>query len=170
MIFFMRYQGKEFRVRVESSGNRFLVRFNDEPERLLDLSFYGNDCSFIDESNVLYANVVGEKDEYTVWMPKGNLNFKIESEYKRIVGMLRRQDLEFENNVYAKMPGKIVKLLVKVGDKVEKGTPVIVMEAMKMENEIRSTTSGVVKQVAIKEEEAVETGALLVEIESTPHA
>jgi 3-methylcrotonyl-CoA carboxylase alpha subunit len=49
--------------------------------------------------------------------------------------MLRGQNLENENNVYAKMPGKIVKISAKPGTVVERGTPLMVMEAMKMENQ-----------------------------------
>jgi len=62
------------------------------------------------------------------------------------------------------MPGKIAKLLVKVGDTVEKTAPVLVMEAMKMENEIRATVSGTVAHIHVKEGQAVETGTLLVEL------
>ncbi len=59
------------------------------------------------------------------------------------------------------MPGKVVKVLVKVGDEVKAGAPVIVVEAMKMENELRSTRDGVVKEIPVVEGQAVESGAVL---------
>lgn len=68
--------------------------------------------------------------------------------------------------VKSQMPGKIVKVLVTVGQKVEAGAPLIVMEAMKMENEIRSTAAGTVKEVKVQAGQAVETGVLLISIES----
>jgi biotin carboxyl carrier protein len=63
------------------------------------------------------------------------------------------------------MPGKVVKLLKKEGDQVIKGETVLILEAMKMENEIKAGTDGVVKAVNVKEGQALEAGFLMVEIE-----
>jgi biotin carboxyl carrier protein len=63
------------------------------------------------------------------------------------------------------MPGKVVKILKKEGDKVSKGETVLILEAMKMENEIKSGADGVVKAVNVKEGQALEAGFLMVEIE-----
>jgi biotin carboxyl carrier protein len=63
------------------------------------------------------------------------------------------------------MPGKIVKVLKKEGDKVSKGETVLILEAMKMENEIKSGADGTVKSVNVKEGQALEAGFLMVEIE-----
>ena len=61
----------------------------------------------------------------------------------------------------APMPGKIVKVLVGQGEAVEAGRGVIVMEAMKMENELKATRSGTVQEIRVKEGQAVEMGAPL---------
>jgi biotin carboxyl carrier protein len=166
MIFFVRYEGVEHTVRVESRNGQTRVQFDDEAEQDIDLSYIGNECSFVDNGKIFAANVVVGKGVSTVYRPQGNLQFEVESEYRRIVGVLRGQDLSHENNVYAKMPGKIAKIGVTVGDSIEKGASLLVMEAMKMENEIRSTLSGKVVAVCVKEGQAVETGALLVELEA----
>jgi 3-methylcrotonyl-CoA carboxylase alpha subunit len=63
------------------------------------------------------------------------------------------------------MPGKIVRILVQAGAQVEKGQPLLVMEAMKMENEIRAAGAGKVSAVKVIEGQAVETGADLMLIE-----
>ena len=63
------------------------------------------------------------------------------------------------------MPGKIVKIMKKEGDKVSKGETVLILEAMKMENEIKSGADGTVKSVNVKEGQALEAGFLMVEIE-----
>jgi hypothetical protein len=67
--------------------------------------------------------------------------------------------------VRAQMPGKIVKLRVKVGDTVVKDQSLIVMEAMKMENEIRALGPGKVTEIKVSEGQAVESGADLISIE-----
>ena len=66
--------------------------------------------------------------------------------------------------VKAPMPGNILKINVAPGQKVEEGDVLIVLEAMKMENEIVSTKSGTVAQVAVSKGAVVETGAPLVVI------
>lgn len=63
------------------------------------------------------------------------------------------------------MPGKIVKIMKNVGDKVTKGETVLILEAMKMENEIKSGADGVIKVINVKEGQALEAGFLMVEIE-----
>lgn len=63
------------------------------------------------------------------------------------------------SRVRAQMPGKIVRVLVQAGESILKDQPLIVMEAMKMENEIRSPCSGVVEQIKVSEGQAVESGA-----------
>lgn len=63
------------------------------------------------------------------------------------------------------MPGKVVKLLVNVGDKVQAGQTVLILEAMKMENEIKAGVAGTVKSVNVQVGQALESGVLLVEID-----
>jgi biotin carboxyl carrier protein len=64
----------------------------------------------------------------------------------------------------APMPGKIVKVLVGPGDTVEAGRGVLVMEAMKMENELKAARAGTIQEIRVKEGQAVEMGALLLVI------
>lgn len=67
--------------------------------------------------------------------------------------------------VKAPMPGRVVKLLVRAGDDVKLGRGIIVVEAMKMENELRAPRDGKVKEVNVTEGEAVETGQPLFVLE-----
>lgn len=64
------------------------------------------------------------------------------------------------------MPGKVVKLMKKEGDRVSVGETVLILEAMKMENEIKAGAEGVIKAVNVKEGQALEAGFLMIEIES----
>ena len=67
--------------------------------------------------------------------------------------------------VKAPMPGRVVRVLVAVGDRVTARQPVIVIEAMKMVNELRTPISGVVKEVLVVPGAAVESGAILVVVD-----
>jgi biotin carboxyl carrier protein len=66
--------------------------------------------------------------------------------------------------VVSPMPGRVVRVLAAEGQAVEPGQGLVVVEAMKMENELRAPRAGRVGEVAVREGQAVETGALLVVI------
>ena len=68
----------------------------------------------------------------------------------------------------APMPGMIVRVNVQAGDVVHPGQGLVVMEAMKMENELRASAAGTVKAVHVSPGKAVEKGTVLVELESSP--
>jgi biotin carboxyl carrier protein len=59
------------------------------------------------------------------------------------------------------MPGLILKIKKNVGDKVEQGESVIILEAMKMENDLKSPSSGIIEKVFVSEGSAVEKGTAL---------
>jgi biotin carboxyl carrier protein len=70
-----------------------------------------------------------------------------------------------EQKVVAPMPGRVVRVLVAAGDAVERRQPVVVVEAMKMENELRSPKAGRVKDVSVAAGTSVEAGRVLVVID-----
>jgi biotin carboxyl carrier protein len=67
--------------------------------------------------------------------------------------------------IKAPMPGKVVRILAGIGDQVEMGQSVIVIEAMKMQNELKAPKSGVVKKITVLEGAAVDAGQALAEVE-----
>jgi biotin carboxyl carrier protein len=68
----------------------------------------------------------------------------------------------------APMPGLVVRVTVGVGDTVSAGQPLVAIEAMKMENELRATTAGVVTAVRVTVGQAVNKGAVMVELGPVP--
>jgi biotin carboxyl carrier protein len=70
-------------------------------------------------------------------------------------------EAEGRQQIVAPMPGKVVRLLVKVGDKVEAGQGLLVVEAMKMQNEVRSPKTGTVERLLAKEGQPVNAGQVL---------
>lgn len=69
---------------------------------------------------------------------------------------------EAKHIIKAPMHGTVVKVSVKVGDKVEKGTVILVLETMKMENTIESPVSGVVKEIKVSEGDAANANDILI--------
>jgi biotin carboxyl carrier protein len=89
---------------------------------------------------------------------------EIEDERERAAHAAERAQSKGGGVLKAVMPGIVVKLLVKEGDQVEQGTPLLILEAMKMQNEITSPAAGTVKSIYVREREAVASGAKLATI------
>lgn len=69
------------------------------------------------------------------------------------------------NDAFAPMPGLVLDIMVQEGQKIEAGTPLLILEAMKMENVLKAEGEGVVKSITVNKGEAVEKKQLLIEIE-----
>jgi biotin carboxyl carrier protein len=91
---------------------------------------------------------------------------KVESERSRALSaLLGTKAAAGEGLITSPMPGRVLKVLVKEGDHVTAGTPLVVVEAMKMENELAAARDGTVSRVFVAPGATVEGGAKLVEIQ-----
>jgi biotin carboxyl carrier protein len=70
--------------------------------------------------------------------------------------------------ILAPMPGKVVRIMVALGDEVEAGQGIVVVEAMKMQNEMKAPRSGKVAAIQVKENDSVVAGAVLAVIDPAP--
>ena len=68
-------------------------------------------------------------------------------------------------SINAPMPGLVLEITAKAGQEICKGDPLLILEAMKMENVIKSPGDGVIKEIAVEKGAAVEKGQLLIELE-----
>lgn len=112
------------------------------------------------------ADRPGERGRYTLRLDGWRIEAVALDERARAIRDLTAQQAAVAGPrpVTAPMPGLIVRVHVQPGDIVHPGQGVIAMEAMKMENELRATTAGTVKAVLVQAGQAVEKGAVLVEL------
>lgn len=112
------------------------------------------------------ADRPGERGRYTLRLDGWRVDAVALDERARAIRDLSAQQAAVSGPrpVTAPMPGLIVRVHVQPGDIVHPGQGVIAMEAMKMENELRATTAGTVKAVLVQPGQAVEKGAVLVEL------
>jgi biotin carboxyl carrier protein len=101
---------------------------------------------------------------YIVHLPEDTLQVDLEGA-GRAAPATKGRRAGGPTRVTAPMPGRLVRVLVEPGQEVRAGQGLVVMEAMKMENELRAPRSGRVAEVPAREREAVETGAVLVVLE-----
>ena len=75
------------------------------------------------------------------------------------------EDVQVAGSLLAPMPGTVVRTEVVVGDRVLKGDPVVVLEAMKMEHVVRAPADGIVTEVRIERGQTVDVGVVLAVVE-----
>ena len=102
-----------------------------------------------------FSKVTRKKDDLVVHGPWGDALLKILPRFT-----LPGAELQ-AGGLVAPMPGKVIDLKVKVGSKVKKGDTLVILEAMKMEHQVKAIEDGKVTQVLIKKDDQLENGALL---------
>lgn len=94
------------------------------------------------------------------------LSVQCESELRRRAGAARANNHQGDSTIVAPLPGRVVRVHVQEGQLIENDAPLLSIEAMKMENELRSSRSGRVSVVHVAEGDTVETNQLLVSLVS----
>lgn len=112
---------------------------------------------------VLYKS----QNRYEILLNGVSYPFSIETptSYKRLKFLSNKLGSKKNENLEAPMPGKIVEVLTEEGREIRAGEPLIILEAMKMQNEIQSPASGKVKKIHIKAGQSVLKDDLMVEIQ-----
>lgn len=165
--------------------NEFIVTINDRkhtvkifPDNKVEINgkIINADFSVLNKNAFLlkYGNKIYEITSNN--STNGNIGFLIEGWYFDTIVRTKLQETASEimmnkskfsrfYEVKAPMPGLVLKVLKKHGEKVLKGEPLVILEAMKMENEIRSLVDGVVTEILISEGKPVEKNSLMLVIE-----
>src|SRR5215213_8544172 len=137
----------------------------DGKERTLEVRGAGGRLHWLDGDRVVTADVDGTAPRLTVSTAGHTLPVEVAPLRLDAGAEAGREARIGPVSLRAPMPGRVVKVLVKVGDQVKVGQGVLVVEAMKMENELKAPRDGQVKEIAVAEGAAVEAGEDLVKIE-----
>ncbi len=122
--------------------------------------------SFLFKGQSFLIDVIGQDTEYTVFTRNSFRTIKIFNDEMLLHSSLKKGGglgggMELKSN----MPGKIIEIFAKPGESVKSGKPLLIMEAMKMENEMRSSRDVKIKEVCVKQGDSVEAGAVLIRFE-----
>ena len=119
--------------------------------------------SFLFNNSSYWIDVTGEDTEYTIYTRNAFRTVKIYNEESLLHESLKRGGaIGGGDQLTSGMPGKIVKIMVEPGQQIKAGQPLLIMEAMKMENEMRAAQDCKIKEVKVKAGETVEAGAVLI--------
>jgi len=159
--------GDETRVEIEERGQTYHLRIGERSYVVDSADTNGSVRSLVIEGRQFEVSVRrGNASKYTVGH-KGSIDEVQVLDpltYLAKQGSVR-QKREGPQQIQAYMPGRVVEILVAEGDSVQSGQGLIVLEAMKMENEIQAEHEGVVKRIFVTPGQPVEGGDPLFEIE-----
>ena len=166
MKYFLTHDGEEHEVEVKDlEDGAYEVTVGERTVRA-DFASAGRALySLLLDDESIEVLVVRDGSASTVIHHGRSLDLKVESERERNARLISADGAgEAGANVYAVMPGIVVSVSVAEGDEVEQGQAVCVLEAMKMENEIRASGAGKVTRIAVSPGDTVNSGDLLIEI------
>ncbi len=166
----MRYRaalGGEARdLEVERDGARLHVRLGGKVHEIDALRLGDGGIGLIVDGRSFAAEFEEKGDQVAVLLRDSVFLVDIADERRlRMRAASGRLGAEGPQILVAPMPGKVVRVLVKAGDEVREGQGLLVVEAMKMENELRAVKAGRVKEVVVAEGVAVDGGAKLCVVE-----
>ncbi len=131
----------------------------------VDLAIVGEALSLLIDGRVVDLTTEGTPPDLGVVASGHRSYVRVESDRQRAAAAAAKGGAGGGEDVMrSPMPGRIVRMLVSVGDEVESGQPLVVIEAMKMENELRSKHTGKVVEVFAAAGTAVERGAKLLRL------
>jgi pyruvate carboxylase subunit B len=151
------HDGSEVRVEGETR-EAHLAEVEGTPVRMLTVG---------DEVHRIIVRRGATRGRYTIWVDGFRHEVEALDERMRAIRELAGASAGPSGPapLLAPMPGMVVRVQVQAGDVVQPGQGLVVMEAMKMENELRATAAATVKAVIAQPGTAVEKGALLIELE-----
>lgn len=165
---------KDFLVRQKDQETKFFMELPKEGKPVLtkgktswelDIKRFGEGrYNVLHEGRVYDIHLERNKNEWTAFWRGRKVVFELFDEriLRRFGGVPQS---EKSGTISSPMPGKVVKISAKEGRTVKSGEGLIVVEAMKMENEFKAPRDGVVKAIKVSEGDAVEGGQTLIEIE-----
>lgn len=159
------------------------TQYRAKINEVLEVQISNEDLQALDSIKIapFKYHILQENTSYTAEISAGNFNDKIytvtinNSSYQVKINDdldVLIQDLGFKQSqakridrVTAPMPGLILEINIKSGDRVQENAPLLILEAMKMENIISAPTDGTIKSINVKKGDAVNKNQLLIEFE-----
>ncbi len=152
--------GEVVSTSAERIGDRTIVTVGDNTYTFIRLA--ANQYSLLREGGRMDVAVVRVDERFYIDIDSQLLDAREVVDDPTVIDDLDHSGEK--DKVYAPMPGKVVKLLVKQGDTVKPGQQLVIVEAMKMENPVVAAADGTVKAVNFKEGDQVDTEAAIIEL------
>lgn len=173
MYFEAEIRGRKYKVDVTEGRHTWKVSLQLEGQDWQQYDISKKDfrtaeeyVSFLFQGKSYLVDVLGQDTEYTVFTRNSFRTIKIFNDEMLLHESLKKGGgFGGDDQLKSGMPGKIIEIFVKPGEEVKAGKPLLIMEAMKMENEMRAASDVKIKEICVKQGDSVESGAVLIKFE-----
>ncbi len=173
MYFEAELKGKKFKVDVTEHRTTWKVSLQEEGKDWVHYDISKNDykqaeqyISFLFGGKSYLIDVIGQDTEYTVFTRNSFRTIKVFNDEMLLHESLKKGGgFGGDQELKSGMPGKIIEIFAKEGEIVKANKPLLIMEAMKMENEMRASRDVKIKEIRVKQGDSVESGAVLIKFE-----
>ena len=156
---------RSWKINLQEEGSDW-VRYDISKD---EYKLVENVINLIFEGHSYAMDVIGSGTEYNVYTRSSYRNVTIYNDETLLHESLKKGGMMGAGDkLVSGMPGKIVKILVNKGDVVKANQPILIMEAMKMENEMRAPLDTKIKDILVKPSDSVESGQTLITFEALP--
>ena len=164
MTYDIAIDGKSYKLELERPDGRWSCRLDGKPIEVDAVLARPNVLSLFIGNKAYEVKCERVGNDTHIWV--GSRRFAAEVRDPRSLrSRIRTADDHGPKKLSAPMPGKVVRVLLKQGDQVEAGTGVVVVEAMKMQNEVKSPKKGTIQKILVSEGAAVNSGDVLAIVE-----
>lgn len=173
MYFEAELEGRKYKVDVTEQRHAWKISLQAEGKEWKHYDIPKKDykqaeeyISFLFGGKSYLIDVIGQDTDYTVFTRNSFRSIKIYNEEMLLHESLKKGgNFGGDQELKSGMPGKIIEIFAKVGDVVKANKPLLIMEAMKMENEMRAQRDVRIKEIRVKQGDSVESGAVLIKFE-----
>lgn len=173
MYFEAELKGLKYKVDVTEQRSSWKISFQEDGKEWRHYDISKRDykqaeqyISFLFGGKSYLIDVIGQDTEYTVFTRNSFRAIKIFNDEMLLHESLKKGGaLSAGQELKSGMPGKIIEIFVKEGDIVKANKPLLIMEAMKMENEMRAARDVKIKEIKVRQGDSVESGAVLIKFE-----
>ncbi len=173
MFFEASLRGKQYKVDITETRRAWKINLQEEDADWVKYEISKEDYKLVENAINLIFNggsylmdVFGSGIDYTVYTRSSVRNVTIFNDEALLHESLKKGGaLGAADKLTAGMPGKIVKIMVGKGDVVAANQPILIMEAMKMENEMRASHETKIKDILVKPGDSVESGQTMITFE-----
>jgi len=168
MIFSTTINGKKLNLSISSDKYEVSI-LNDKKKQTIDCIPINDDTiSLLLNGHVYYLTIINESNGYNVMVNHYNNFVEVKNEHEVLEAKLGLNNhiTDHSGEIHAQIPGLVSRIDVKLGDNIRVGDTLCILEAMKMENEIKSPKNGTIMNIYVNPDSNVEKGDLLMEIKN----
>lgn len=156
------YNGQELNIDIQKNNESITIVVNNQPYTFQQQITHNG--WVLERDGQIFSTTLIQKqgDDYTINVNGSDVTIAYKDPYA-LSGAGGSGGAQ--GDVKAVMPGRVVKISVQEGQEVKANQPILVLEAMKMENEIKAPCDGIIEKIFVDESASVESGAMLISIQ-----